>query len=70
MHAKLILNFIRGKTVDYASKKIQRWYRESYDDSPKAFSFLKKDVEMVLDILPVPRTSDCGPGSVGRAAVR
>lgn len=51
MHAKLILNFIRGKTVDYASKKIQRWYRESYDDSPKAFSFLKKDVEMVLDMV-------------------
>lgn len=51
MIAKIILGFIRGKTVDYASKKIERWYREEFDATPEAFRFLEKDVNTVLDMV-------------------
>lgn len=51
MFAKIILGFIQGKTVDYATKKVERWYREEYDATPEAFRFLEKDVSMVLDMV-------------------
>lgn len=51
MYAKVILNFIRGKTVDFATKKIERQYREKYSASAEAFRFLEKDVKTVLEMV-------------------
>lgn len=51
MFAKVILGFIRGKTVDYATKKVERWYREEHTATPEAFKFMEKDADMVLDMV-------------------
>lgn len=51
MYAKTILDFIRGKTIDYAARKVERWYREEIDKSEEAFKFLKQDVDAVLDMV-------------------
>ncbi len=51
MYAKIILRFIGGETVDYATKKVERWYREEYGATAESFKFLEKDVDMVLDMV-------------------
>ncbi len=51
MFARGLIEFIKGKSVDYAREKVERWYREEIDGTPKAFKFLDKDVDTLVDLV-------------------